>query len=217
MKPKDLKKPFKWEDRRPLMHEGMLFVPEYYDKHHEWVPQPLFAEEKPIAVEYCAGNGAWILEKALQHPEINWIAVDIRFDRARKIWSKMRNSNLSNLLVVCGEALTFSKHYLQDDTLQETYINFPDPWPKEKHAKHRLIQERFVKELARVLKKEGKVVLVTDHETYYEQMKAEVAKVPSWKLSLYTNDWPGYGTSYFDHLFRGKGCTIHYLQFENQK
>ncbi len=217
MNPKDLKKPFKWEDRRPLMQDGVLYVPEYYDKHQEWAPVPFFAEAKPIAVEYCTGNGAWILEKAQLHPEMNWIAVEIRFDRARKIWSKMRNANLTNLLVVCGEALTFSKYYLQDSVVQEAYINFPDPWPKEKHAKHRLIQEPFVREISRVISNNGRVVLVTDHPVYHEQMKAEIGKVAEWQLSLYTNEWPNYGTSYFDHLFRGQGCPIHYLQFENKK
>jgi tRNA G46 methylase TrmB len=71
--------------------------------------------------------------------------------------------------------------------------------------------------MSRVIGNKGRVVLVTDDPTYHEQMKSEIGKVAAWQLSLYTTDWPNYGTSYFDHLFRGQGCPIHYLQFENQK
>src|ERR1700722_5861913 len=114
MKPKDLKCPFRWADRRPMIVQGVLFIPQYYDKHAEWTfpgweDPSLFGKKGKIFVEYCSGNGAWIIEKARSNPHLQWIAVEIQFERARKIWSKTQNLQLTNLIVVCGEALTFTR------------------------------------------------------------------------------------------------------------
>src|ERR1700723_523011 len=107
MRPKNLKCPFTWKTRRPMIHDRVLYVPEYYDKHSEfvfpgWENPEVFERAAPIEAEYCAGNGAWIVEKATRHPERNWVAVEIQFDRVRKIWSKVQNLGLKNLFIVCG-------------------------------------------------------------------------------------------------------------------
>lgn len=222
MKPKDLKCPLKWDDRRPLLHEGVLFVPPYYDRHDEWKKLPwddtaLFGNTHPVSLEYCSGNGDWIIEKAKMDPTRNWIAVEKRFDRVRKIWSKRHNHGVTNLLIVCGEALTFTKHYVFSASIQEMFINFPDPWPKRGHAKHRLIQPTFVEEMARVAQKDGSVCLVTDDEEYSRQMIREMRNSPHWQSHFpdpyYSSEWPAYGASFFDTLWREKGCTIRYHLF----
>ena len=133
MKPKDLKPVFSFETRRPLLIDRIFYVPIYYENHRGFTLPDLrdfFGNENPHCIEYCSGNGDWILEKALQEPEKNWIAVEKRFDRIRKIWAKMKNKSIFNLLIVCGEAFTFTKNYLQANVIEHVYINFPDPWPK---------------------------------------------------------------------------------------
>ncbi len=224
MKPKDLKFPFTWDERRPLLEGRVLFVPRYYDRHEEWrFPgwEELFGNHAKVSIEYCAGNGAWILEKALQNPDQNWVAVERRFDRVRKIWAKIQNHKLSNLFVVGGEALTFSRFYLPAHTVDEVFVNFPDPWPKERHAKHRLIQDPFASELARILKPSGKANFVTDDFPYAQQMITVMNDHPSWTPCLpdpfYVTDWPLFGSSYFDALWRQKGRTIHHMQFRHGK
>jgi len=226
MKPKNLKHPFTWDERRPLIFDRVLFVPEYYDRHQEWTfpgwdHPDLFGKKGKILIEYCAGNGDWIIQKALQHPEFLWVAVEKRFDRVRKIWSKIHNHQISNLVVVCGEALMFTRFYLNSDSIEGVYVNFPDPWPKEKHAKNRLIQEPFILEIARVVKNEGTATFVTDHIIYSQQMIQEMLRISLWKSAFqephYVTDWQNYGTSYFDDLWRKKGYTIHYMNFINYK
>lgn len=223
MKPKDLKCPFTWEMRRPLLDGRVLFVPQYFDRHAEWIfpgweDPSLFGNKRGVSIEYCAGNGAWILEKALRNPLQNWVAVEKKFERVRKIWSKIQNHRLENLLVVCGEALTFTTFYIPANSVDEIYVNFPDPWPKQKHAKNRLLQSPFVQEIARIVKKEGTATLVTDDPTYSEQMAKVMLQTPAWKgvfpPPFYITDWLDYGHSYFDALWREKGRTIRYLQFK---
>lgn len=226
MKPKNLKFPFSWEERRPLFANRVLFVPEYYDRHQEfqfpgWDHPDYFGRQGKVFIEYCAGNGAWVVEKALANPQDLWVAVEWRFERIRKIWSKIQNHNISNLIAVCGEALTFSKYYLSSDCIDGAYINFPDPWPKDKHAKNRLLQQPFVDELSRIMKKEGTVFLVTDDPVYTDQICKELLNSPSWKPSFqdpyFVTQWDDYGASYFGDLWLEKGKTIHYIQFENDK
>jgi len=222
MKPKNLKFPFTWEERRPLFLDRVLFVPQYYDRHHEWKfpgwdHKDFFGKKGKVYVEYCAGNGAWIVDKASQFPDIHWVAVEKKFERVRKIWSKMQNDHLTNLIIVSGEALTFTQQYLPDHCVDGIYVNFPDPWPKEKHAKHRLIQESFVKEITRVVKDSGFATYVTDARVYSEQMIQEMLQNSSWRSHFpspyFVTEWIDYGVSYFGDLWREKGRTIYYMQF----
>ena len=210
MKPKDLKYPFSWEERRPLFSDRVFFVPDYYDKHDARAFPP-FEPSYPINIEYCTGNGNWIAEKA-KNSSTRWIAVEWRFDRVRKIWSKMKNNSLLNLIVICGEAFIFTREYLPSWSIQEAFINFPDPWPKEKHAKNRLFQVPFVHALSRVVQRA--VTVATDDLLYLEQIQKVMGCNGLWKSPVYTTNWPDYGASYFDTLWREKGKTIHYLYYE---
>ena len=222
MRPKDLKSPFTWETRRPAIHDRIFYVPEYYDRHHEysfpgWESPEVFGRVAPIEVEYCSGNGAWIVEKAIAHPERNWVAVEIQFDRVRKIWSKIRNFNLSNLLIVCGEALTFTKWYVPRASFAALYVNFPDPWPKEKHAKNRLLKEPFLTEMARVSFPGAVATVATDHAGYTQQIVEGFLSNASWEPCFpspyFVRDLEGYGTSYFDALWKEQNIPVHYVQF----
>jgi tRNA (guanine-N7-)-methyltransferase len=224
MKPKNLKPPLTWEQRRPLIHDRILFVPQYYDQHHEWSfpgwehPE-IFGRSAPIEVEYCSGNGLWIIEKALAHPERNWVAVERQFERVRKIWSKRHNLSLTNLFIVCGEALTFMRFYVPNRSFAAVYINFPDPWPKEKHAKNRLLQEPFITQMARASAFGAKATIVTDHFDYTTQITQAMLTNPLWNPCFpkpyFVTEWENYGTSYFDALWREQGLAVYYMQYSN--
>ncbi|MDN3508667.1 MAG: tRNA (guanine(46)-N(7))-methyltransferase TrmB [Candidatus Neptunochlamydia sp.] len=214
MKPKDLLYPYKWEDRHPLLKDKIFYVPEYYQEHKkELFPnlQEYFGNDHPIYLEYCSGNGEWILNRTMENPEINWIAVEMWFERVRKIYSKTANYGVENLLIISGEGLTFSREYLSNKSLDKVYINFPDPWPKDRHAKHRIIQCPFVEELRRTVKKGGLVTLVTDNASYKEQIEDEMRGWPKIEASH-----ENYGSSFFERLWRSHGLPIHHLCYANR-
>lgn len=175
MRPEDLPSPFSWKNRSILIQDRVWYVPDYYDQYETftfpgWHHADTFSRAQPIKVEYCSGNGAWIAAKALQDPNTNWVAVEKQFERACKIWSKLKNYQLDNLLVICGEGLAVTRHYFPSHTIQEVFVNFPDPWPKRRHAKHRIIQPPFIQEVERILQVGGKLTLVTDDELYSTRM-----------------------------------------------
>ncbi len=209
MKPSNLKFPFRWESREPLLLDGVLYVPKCYDRHDLWSKEELkefLSSFKTIAIEYCSGNGLWVAEKAKESPSKLWIAVEKRFDRVQRIWAKKHNFSLQNLLVVCGDASTFTKHYLNSELVDEIFINFPDPWPKARHAKHRIVQDSFVQEMQRISKIGAEAVLVTDDKPYSLEMSFEMLKGGNWAPSFphpfYRTEWPEYGASFFETLWK---------------
>lgn len=222
MKPKHLKHPFPWRERKVLIQDRVWYVPDFLDDYSSfkfpgWNTPECFGNTNPIYVEYCSGNGTWIAEKAREQPDINWVAIEIQFERTRKIWSKIKNLGLNNLLVICGEGYRVTSNYFPASTVEKVFINFPDPWPKKRHAKHRIIKPTFVDEIWRILKDKGEVTMVTDDPDYSQEM-TETVSPHSGLYSLYqdpsySTHIEGYGSSFFDTLWRGKGKVIHYHQY----
>ena len=179
-----------------------------------WHSEELFDSPGEVRVEYCSGNGTWIAEKAASHPDINWLAVEKRFDRARKIWSKIKNAKLSNLVVAFAEGMALSSRYFPPSSVNTIYINFPDPWPKTRHAKHRIASPLLFQETSRVLRPGGKLIFVTDDEPYSGQFlevaAAQTALTSAISPPGYAEPPEGYGTSFFDSLFRSQGKRIFY-------
>ena len=94
-----------------------------------------------------------------------------------------------------------------ENGIETIYVNFPDPWPKDRHAKHRLIQAPFMETVFKAVKPGGTARLVSDAEAYVAQMKEEIGKVLGWK-QFELEDQHSYGTSYFERLWRSKGKNI---------
>jgi len=226
MRPEDLKFPFTGNERYTFLSNRIWFIP--------WLPldtdtfafpgwshPDIFGNDNPVCVEYCSGNGAWIAEKAVKFPMINWVAVEKKFVRARKIWSKIKNLELTNLIVICGEAQNATKLYFGDQTIEDIYINFPDPWPKSRHVKHRIIQKEFVQEMWRVLRDGQSLTFVTDDPPYSEWlieiMGGNPGFVSQFPEPFFVTEQPNYGSSYFDELWRAKGRIIRYHQFKKLK
>lgn len=217
MRPESLNFPF--SSGKSVLNDRIFYVGEGNEEFHfpGWSHPELFGNDQPIHLEYCSGNGLWIASKAAAYPNINWIAIEIKFSRARKIWSKIKNMKLNNLIVVCGEAFYTTQKYFSSNSISNAYINFPDPWPKRRHARHRLIQPRFVDEVCRIIQPEGVFTLVTDDIDYSERMLKEMVPHSGFKSShpapYYITELEGYGTSSFDRLWREKGKSIRYHQF----
>lgn len=221
MKPEDLVPPFPRNAPRITIDDGIWYVPpKVIDtdpfSFSGWNDAELFPQAQPICIEYCSGNGAWIASQAQLHPQYNWIAIEKRFDRVRKIWAKRKNYKLDNLLIIWGEGYTVTHCFIPPHSVQSVYINFPDPWPKRRHHLHRLIQLPFLKALSRILEPQGEVTFVTDDQNYSEEAIhcfSLAGFQSSFPTPYYLLDLPNYGSSYFETLWREKGRPIRYHRF----
>ncbi|MCH9613112.1 MAG: tRNA (guanine-N(7)-)-methyltransferase [Chlamydiia bacterium] len=222
MKPKDLKYPYTFEEREPTLSEGVLFLPPHYLNHdaHKGRFDELFKTSQPLYIEYCSGNGEWILEQAENRPDVTWIAVEKRIDRVQKIWAKMKNRGVGNLIIVCGQAECLTKHYLNDGCIDQIYIHFPDPWPKDRHAKHRLFKDDFVKDMARCMRDGAELRLVTDHQMYGEEAALTLAQnasfSPLFPEPYYVVEEKSEGSSYFHRLWLELGRSIYIVKFQKE-
>ncbi len=188
-----------------------LDVLESFSSREAFDAQSFFANSHPICVEFCSGNGAWIEQKALHSPQCNWIAVERRLDRAQKIWHRKIRSELSNLAIACAEAALFCAMFLPTHGVQQCFVNFPDPWPKARHAKHRLLKPTFLSDLERALVAGGHLLVASDDAQLMEQLESDLRSGAHFHLNrhlVHSGDW-GYGTSFFAELWRSKGRKLH--------
>lgn len=222
MKLEKLIRPFVWNERHVLIRDRVWYVPDRCDgKNFEfpgWHNEAIFTADQPVFMEYCSGNGEWIASKAKYFPKVNWVAVEQKFLRVQSIWSKLRQYAINNLFVICEEGNRTTNQYLPSNCVDQVYINFPDPWPKRRHAKNRLIQPAFLSEVRRILKAHGTLTMVTDDEMYSKSMIADVQTVGGFQSlfpsPFYSLEMPEYGTSFFEDLWRSKGKFIRYHSFK---
>src|ERR1043166_3086963 len=132
----------------------------------------LFPRHRPLEVELGSGDGSFLAEYAASHPEQNFIGVERLLGRIRKMARKGERAKLTNLRGIRIESSYFLEYLLPPHSVAALHIYFPDPWPKRKHQRHRLINERFPTLAHQALAPGGRVYLRTDDREYFEQMKA---------------------------------------------
>lgn len=130
----------------------------------------LFPRSQPLEVELGSGDGSFLVEYARQHPDRNLLGVERLLGRIRKLDRKGRHVGLSNLRGVRIESSYFLGFLLPLHSATALHIYFPDPWPKRKHRRHRLINPDFPALADRVLIAGGTVYLRTDDADYFQQM-----------------------------------------------
>ncbi|MGA2554893.1 MAG: tRNA (guanosine(46)-N7)-methyltransferase TrmB [Verrucomicrobiota bacterium] len=138
----------------------------------------LFPRLQPVEVELGSGDGSFLVDYAARHPQLNLIGVERFLGRARKIDRKGRRAGLANLRCVRLEASYFLEYLLPQHSVQAIHVYFPDPWPKRRHHKHRLINEHFAHTARQALLPAGMVWLRTDDANYFAQMRAVFAASP---------------------------------------
>jgi tRNA (guanine-N7-)-methyltransferase len=129
-----------------------------------------FPKPQPLEVELGCGDASFLVEYARRHPESNFIGVERLLGRIAKLDRKGRRAGLTNLRGVRIESSYFLQYLLPPHSASALHIYFPDPWPKKRHHKHRLIGETFPALAGAALVPDGKVYLRTDDADYFAQM-----------------------------------------------
>jgi len=129
-----------------------------------------FPSSQPVELELGAGDGSFLLRYSALHPERNFLGVERLLGRLRKIDRKGRRLGLTNLRALRLEAAYVLEWMIQPASLAALHVYFPDPWPKRRHWKRRLINERFTRLAARALQPGGRFSVRTDDASYFEQM-----------------------------------------------
>jgi len=132
--------------------------------------EKLFPKPQPVEVELGCGDASFLVEYARRNPERNFIGVERLLGRIQKLDRKGRRAGLANLRGVRIESSYFLQHLLPPRSAAALHIYFPDPWPKKKHRRHRLIGGSFPTLARAALASGGMVYLRTDDADYFHQM-----------------------------------------------
>jgi len=129
-----------------------------------------FGRCAPRVLEIGFGMGDALAEMAAAHPEQDYLGVEVHRPGVGSLLLKLDDLGLSNVRVSCADAVQMLRDCLADDAIDAVHIFFPDPWPKKRHHKRRLVQPAFVELLRRKLKRGGRLHLATDWEDYAQHM-----------------------------------------------
>ena len=130
----------------------------------------IFLQESPLIIDLGCGAGQYLLEKASNCPNYNYIGIETRFKRLVKAARKLQNNFINNVFFLQRKVVLLSE-FFTPDLIEQIIINFPDPWQKKRQQKHRLITTTFLNDVASILKKNGSLSLKTDHCDYFLSVK----------------------------------------------
>jgi len=147
------------------MAESALLYPGS-PNHFHVDPARLFDRPALLEIELGAGKGEFIIERAATTPERNFIAIELATPVVRMLALRVAQSGLANLKVVQADARTIVNLLLPNRCVEVFHIYFPDPWPKERHAKHRLFTPYLVGNLGRTLSRDGMAYFASDVRDY---------------------------------------------------
>ena len=173
----------------------------------------LFRQSQPLEVELGCGDASFLAEYARRHPEKNFIGVERLLGRIRKLDKKGRRLGLANLRGVRIENAYFLEWLLPAHAADAVHVYFPDPWPKLKHRRHRLINERFSEIAHAALQPGGRVFLRTDDADYFAQMQAVFAASPKFRAVETPPDLAGLLTD-FEAEFNAQGIPTRRAAYE---
>jgi tRNA (guanine-N7-)-methyltransferase len=130
------------------------------------VPREAWASPGEKILEIGPGKGEFILSLAQQYPQTRFLGVELKKGRYLKLAQKIHTHQLTNLFLVWGDARECLPRLLPEGAIDRVFILFPDPWPKSRHAKHRLLNHIFINDLRYILKPNGEVYSATDAGEY---------------------------------------------------
>lgn len=130
-------------------------------------PGEVFGRSGPLAVEVGFGNATFLAGLATEHPDWNLVGVEIAAASLSRGVGVIRRAQLDHVRVICVDARMLLCDMLPAQSVYRVYVNFPDPWPKDRHIERRLLQEQFFRMLSTRLVEGGQLWLTTDHAEYY--------------------------------------------------
>ncbi len=192
-----------------------------YDMKGRW-KLDYFKNDNPLVLELGCGKGEYTVALAKQNPYKNFIGIDLKSNRMWKGAGIALEENLTNVAFMRAIIDKITEFFSADE-VDEIWITFPDPYPKDRHEKHRLTSPKFLERYKEILKKEGIVNFKTDDDGLF-QYTVEILK--ELKINPIEIIWDVHGDeaspaylreikTYYEKLFMQKGRTVKYLRFKN--
>lgn len=173
-------------------------------------PEAIFARRAPLEIEIGAGKGDFILEYAAANPEKNFLAIELSGTVGQLLAVRCGRAELPNVRVARMDARALVNLMLPDASVAAFHIYYPDPWPKERHIKHRMVSPWFVRNLARTLAPDGAIYAASDVKEWAEEI---FAMLEGGAFRRIDKEPPGAKRSGFGRKYIAQGKPVYFASF----
>ena len=151
--------------------------------------EEVFGRDAPLFVEIGFGNGESLASMAAANPDNDYIGIEVHKPGVGHLLLLLNQHGLNNVRIYCHDAIEIMEHKIADNSLAGVHLFFPDPWPKKKHHKRRIVRPSFIDLLVRKLKPGGYFHAATDWENYAGAMLAVLSEGQGLRNASPTNDY----------------------------
>jgi len=195
-----------WKSPRDISLDGPI----------DW--SAVFERDAPLRVEIGFGKSEFLMDVATREPSFNYVGFEYSTKRVGAFLRKLERRGIENVRAINENALQVLPHIFTPGSLDRLYVLFPDPWPKKRHAKHRLIQEKNVELFADLLREGGGLSLRTDAPHYARQMLDTVDASPRFHGLQSKGQFALRPRDAIQTLYQAKfvraGRSIYYLEYD---
>lgn len=174
-------------------------------------PEAIFGRRAPLEIEIGAGKGEFILEYAAANPDRNFLAIELSGTVGQLLAVRCGRVELPNVRVARMDARTLVNLMLPDASVAAYHIYFPDPWPKERHIKHRMVSPIFVANLSRTLSENGAVYAASDVKDWAHEI---FAMLDEGNFQRIEKEPPGAKCTGFARKYLAQGKPVYSASFE---
>lgn len=169
--------------------------------------------DAPLEIDVGCGDGGFLLDLAAAHPERNFLGLEKLLGRARKVVRQAARRGLTNVKALQIDSPYAVRHLLPPGGISRLHLLFPDPWPKAKHAKNRLVQPAFCQDVHRLLGPGGEWLFKTDHPEYFAEAVATIQASGLFTATHWPTDCFPYPLTDFERQWLAAGKTIQSARF----
>lgn len=174
---------------RPELDASEVYIKNPHDFYGHW--QDAFAAPQPLCLELGCGKGGFISKKAKENPQFNFLAFDIKSEvlavAKRNIEAEYQSASCPNVKITAFDIERISMVVSEKDEVDAIYINFCNPWPKDRHKKRRLTHTRQLESYKTFLKPQGKIYFKTDDDLLFEESLDYFAQA-GYEIAFLTKD-----------------------------
>jgi len=194
------------------IYESPYIIEDY--KNYKGKFNELFNNNNPIHLEIGMGKGNFIINNAINNPDINYIGVEKYASVMIRALEKLEDKKIDNLKLICFDASTIEEVF--DKEIETLYLNFSDPWPKTRHEKRRLTSDTFLKKYTSIFKNKNHIIMKTDNRKLFEYSVISFNEgkynIVDLSLNLYEDNPLNNIPTEYEIKFSSKGFPIYKIE-----
>ena len=171
----------------------------------------VFGNRNRVILEIGSGKGRFLIASAMEQPDVNFIGIEKSLHYYRVIRERVEKRGLRNARIINHDAFPVMQKMINDNSVSELHIYFPDPWPKRREQKRRIIRPEALGEMRRVLVEGGSGIYVTDHREYFDAAKPLIEQFFRVETRIPGPDDPP--RTNYEAKYRAEGREIYEVRF----